>query len=432
MNPVELLQNLIRFETINPPGNEAACIAYVDSLLREAGIETQIYEKFPGRPNLIARLKGSGNARPLLLYGHVDVVPVTDQKWTHPPFSGDIIDGYVWGRGALDMKGGVAMLVTAFIEAHAQEYPLAGDLILCLVSDEERGGDAGARFLVEEHPELFSGVQHALGEFGGFPLFLGGKKFYTIQVAEKQALWLRATTRGPAGHASAPVRGGAMAKMGALLTALDSYRPPAQITAPAQAMFTAIADGLDAPLSDLIRGLLDPAQSDSLVEMLGDMSRSIYPLLHNTVSPTVIRAGEATNVIPAAVLLELDVRLLPGVKVEDFLADLRAVIGDEVELENVLFDPGPGEPDMRLFNRLADVLREADPEAVPIPYLLGGVTDARFFTQLGIQTYGFLPMQLPDSLDFASFIHAADERIPVDGLAFGVDVIGRFLRAGWA
>lgn len=431
MNPVELLQNLIRFETINPPGNEAACIAYLDSVLREAGLETQILEKFPGRPNLLARLKGTGNAPPLLFYGHVDVVPVTDQRWTHPPFSGDIIDGYVWGRGALDMKGGIAMLVTAFLRAHAEGFPLSGDLILCIVSDEERGGDAGARFLVEEHADLFSGVRHAIGEFGGFTLYLGGKKFYTIQVAEKQALWLRATTRGPAGHASAPVRGGAMAKMGALLTALDDYRPPAQITPPAEAMFSTIADGLDAPLDGLIRGLLDPAQSDSLIDMLGDMARSIYPLLHNTVSPTVLRAGEATNVIPAAVMLDLDVRLLPGVKVEDFLADFRAVIGEHVELENLIFDPGPGAPDMSLFNRLAGVLREVDPDGIPVPYLLGGVTDARFFTKLGIQTYGFLPMQLPDSLDFASFIHAADERIPVEAVGFGVDVIERFLRAGW-
>ncbi|MEO8608202.1 MAG: M20/M25/M40 family metallo-hydrolase [Chloroflexota bacterium] len=429
-SPAELLQNLIRFNTANPPGGEAACIAYIDGLLHDAGIETTLLEKEAGRPNLIARLKGTGSAPPLLLYGHVDVVPVDGQTWTHPPFEAQIHDGFIWGRGALDMKGGVAMLVSAFLRAHAEKLALPGDLILCIVSDEERGGDAGARFLVNEHPELFAGVRYALGEFGGFTYYLGGKKFYLIQVSEKQGVWLRATLRGPAGHASAPIRGGAMAKLGKMLTALDENRLPVHVTTAARNMIEAIAAHLDAPLNQFMLGLLDPAQTNTIMEAMGDQALTLNPLLHNTVSPTVIRTGQATNVIPASVTLDMDARLLPGFDLEDFMAELGAIIGEDVELERFFYDPGPGEPDMGLFDTLADIITKADPTGIPIPFLLTAVTDARFFARLGIQTYGFLPMQLPEDFNFNSTIHAADERVPVESVAWGTDriyeVLSRF------
>ncbi len=423
ISPAELLQNLIRFNTVNPPGNEAACINYVAELLHSAGIETTILEKFPGRPNLVARLKGTGSAPPLLLYGHVDVVPVDGQTWAQPPFDANIVDGFIWGRGALDMKGGVAMLVSAFLRAHSENLSLPGDVILCLVSDEEHGGDAGAKFLVEEHPDLFAGVRYALGEFGGFTYYLGGKKFYLIQVAEKQALWLRATLRGPAGHASSPIRGGAMAKLGQMLTALDQNRLPLNITVAARNMIEAMASHLDAPMNAIMRGLLDPDQSNNILDGMGDQALTLNPLLRDTVSPTVIRTGVAVNVIPAAVTLDLDARLLPGVAPDDFLRDLRAIIGDEVELERLFFDLGPGEPDMGLFDTLAGILQEADPAGIPIPFLLTAVTDARFFTRLGIQTYGFLPMQLPENFNFNATVHAANERVTVETIAWGTDRI---------
>jgi acetylornithine deacetylase/succinyl-diaminopimelate desuccinylase-like protein len=423
--PLELLQNLIRFDSSNPPGQEAECMAYLDGLLREAGYEPTLLEKFPGRPNLVVRRKGAGNAPPLLLYGHVDVVPVAGQDWTHPPFAGEIADGFIWGRGTLDMKGGVAMLVSAFVQADAAALP--GDLILCLVSDEERGGVAGARFLVEEHAGLFQGVRYALGEFGGFSLSLGGKRFYMIQVAEKQALWLRATVRGPGGHAATPLRGVATAKLAQLLAALDEHRFPVHITPAAQVMIERIAANLDAPMDSLLRGLLDPTQTDMLLEAMGDIGVTMNPLLRNTATPTVIRSGEAVNVIPAAITVDLDTRLVPGCSPEDGLRELRAIIGDDVEIETLWFDPGPGEPDMGLFDTLAGVLREADPEGIPVPLMLAGVTDARFFSQLGIQTYGFLPMRLPDEFNFTSTIHAADERIPVEAVDFGTQAILKVL-----
>jgi len=422
-SPAELLQTLIRFNTVNPPGDEAACIGDLDGLLRGAGIETTLVEQVPGRPNLLARLTGVGNAPPLLLYGHVDVVPVDGQTWTHPPFDADIADGFIWGRGALDMKGGVAMLVSAFLRAHAEKLPLPGDVILCLVSDEERGGAVGARFLVEQHADWFKGVRYALGELGGFTYYLGGKKFYLIQVAEKSGLGLRATLRGPAGHASVPIRGGAMAKLGRLLTALDQGRPPVHITTAAQNMIRAMAAHLDAPLDQMLRALLDAAQTETILDAMGDQALTINPLLHNTVSPTVIRTGASVNVIPAAVTLDMDARLLPGVAPADFLRELRAIIGAEVELEQLRFEPGPGEPDMGLFDTLAGILKQADPTGIPIPFLLSAVTDGRFFARLGIQTYGFLPMQLPETFNFSASIHAADERVPVEALVWGTDRI---------
>lgn len=426
--PGELLQHLIRFDTTNPPGNEAACINYIDGLLKSLGIETTLLEKFPGRPNLIARLKGAGNAAPLLLYGHVDVVPTEGQNWTHPPFGGDLIDGYIWGRGALDMKGGVAMMLSAFMQAKAENLSLPGDVILCIVPDEEVGGNAGARFLVEEHAELFKGVRHAIGEFGGFTLYFGGKRFYTIQVAEKQCAWLRATLRGSAGHASAPIQGGATAKLARMLTALDQNRLPIHITQAARNMFGGIAAGLEAPMDMVIRGLLDPAQADHVLDMMGDLKWTTNALLRNTVAPTVIRGGMAVNVIPATITVEMDARLVPGFSVEDMLEELQAVIGDEPEIEVLTFDPGPGEPDMSLFGLLESVLQEADPDARAIPLMLGGVTDGRFFARLGIQTYGFLPMQLGEDFNFTSAIHAADERIPADALPFGTAAIYRVLQ----
>ncbi|MCA9993797.1 MAG: M20/M25/M40 family metallo-hydrolase, partial [Anaerolineales bacterium] len=191
--PAALLQQLIRFDTTNPPGNEAACVGYIDGLLRQAGIETTLLALDPNRPNLIARLPGRGEAPPLLLQGHVDVVTTAGQVWQQPPFAANLVDGYIWGRGAVDMKGGVAMMVSAFLRAAAENLDTAGDLILAIVSDEESGGIYGAKFLAQQHPEQFAGVQYAIGEFGGFTMYVGGQRFYPIMVTEKQICSLKAT-----------------------------------------------------------------------------------------------------------------------------------------------------------------------------------------------------------------------------------------------
>ncbi len=421
--PLTILQTLIRFDTTNPPGNEAACIAYINDLLKKAGIESQVFAKAPNRPNLLARLPGKGNAVPLLLYGHVDVVTTENQAWEHPPFSADIVDGFVWGRGALDMKGGVAMLIAAFLQAKTEQLELPGDLLLLILSDEEDSGDFGAKFLVDEHADLFKGVRYALGEFGGFSLSLGGKRFYPIQVAEKQVCWTKLTVRGQGGHGSIPVKNGAMAKLAAALIKLDTNDLPVHITPAAKEMFTAMAAALGGASGLLLGQLTNPLLADSVLGLLGARGRIFYPLVRNTVSPTILHASSKINVIPGEVSVELDGRLLPGFTPQDMLGELRQILGNEVELEIVRHDPGPAMPDMGLFNMLAGVLREADPAGNPVPLMLSGVTDGRYFSQIGIQTYGFLPMQLPEDFNFSATIHAANERIPVATLDFGARAI---------
>ncbi|NUM46432.1 MAG: M20/M25/M40 family metallo-hydrolase [Anaerolineales bacterium] len=420
-SPAALLQKLIQFDTTNPPGNEAACIAFIRDLLTQAGIPSQTFARSPERPNLIARLPGQGRAAPLLLYGHVDVVTTEHQQWTHPPFEAKIADGMIWGRGALDMKGGVAMMVAAFLRAQA--HPLPGDVVLALVSDEEAGGDFGAKFLVEQHPDQFQGIRYAIGEFGGFSITLGGKRFYPIQVAEKQICWTKVTVRGPGGHASTPVRGGAMARLGTLLQQLDRHPLPVHVTPTAGAMFTAMGTAMGGLSGMLIRQLANPGLAGPVLNLLGERGRTFAPLLRNTVSPTILHGSSKINVIPNEVSVELDGRMLPGFKPDDMLAELRPIVGDGVTLEVVRHDPGPRDPDMGWFDTLAGVLREADPDGVPVPLLLSGVTDGRFFSRLGIQTYGFLPMPLPAALTFTGIIHGPDERIPVDALEFGTRAI---------
>lgn len=422
-NPVELLRKLIQFDTTNPPGNESECIAFINHLLNQAGIETKVLAKSPQRPNLIARLPGQGNAAPLLLYGHVDVVTTENQRWQHPPFEGKQVDGYIWGRGALDMKGGIAMILTAFLRAKTDNSKLPGDIVLTIVSDEEAFGDFGAKFLVEAHPEEFAGIRYALGEFGGFTLSVGKRRFYPIQVAEKQICWLRVTFHGPGGHSSMPVRGGSMAKLSRFLYRLDTQNLPVHVTAPARLMFSAIASALGGARGLIIAQLLNPRLTDNLLKLLGGRRRLFAPLLHNTVSPTILHGSNKINVIPSEVVVELDGRLLPGFRPDDLVDEVRTIVGDDAELEVIRYESGSAEPDMGLFDTLSGILEEADPSGVPVPMLLGAITDGRFFSRLGIQTYGFLPMTLPEDFNFTQTIHASDERIPIDAVEFGSKAI---------
>jgi acetylornithine deacetylase/succinyl-diaminopimelate desuccinylase-like protein len=426
--PAELLQRLIQFDTTNPPGNETVCITYINGLLTDAGIQTKVIEAKPGRPNLVARLPGAGTAPPLLLYGHVDVVTTVDQTWTHPPFAGELIDGYIWGRGALDMKGGVAMMLAAFLRAKAEGAAVPGDVVLAILCDEENGGDFGAKFLVAEHAEQFAGIRYAIGEFGGFTLFVGQQRFYPIQVAEKQMCWLKATVRGAGGHGSMPVRFGAMARLGQFLLQVDQHRLPVHVTPAARQMLGTMAAALWGVPGLLLGQLTNPLLTNRVLGLMGERGRFFDPLLHNTVSPTILHGSAKINVIPGEVSVELDGRLLPGQTPDDMIRELREFVSDDVAFEVIRHDPGPPAPDMGLFDRLAGILREADPGAVPVPLLLSGVTDGRFFSRLGIQTYGFLPMRLPEGFNFVQTIHAADERIPADAVGFGADAIYQALQ----
>jgi acetylornithine deacetylase/succinyl-diaminopimelate desuccinylase-like protein len=295
------------------------------------------------------------------------------------------------------------------------------------LSDEEAGGGIGARYLVEEHPEQFEGVQFAIGEFGGFTMQLAGRTFYPIMVAEKQLCSLELTVRGPGGHGSSPIQGGAMAKLGQILTKLDQNRLPVHITPEVRAMYSAIATNVAFPTSLLLRQVLNPSLTNTVLKLMGSQRQQFDSLLRHTVSPTIVQGGHKINVIPSEVSLQLDGRLLPGYQPQDLINELRTLLGDEVEITVLHHEPGPPAANMALFDTLASILRRADPDGVPIPLVLPAVTDARHFARLGIQTYGFLPMQLPPAFNFSATIHAADERIPAAALEFGTAAIFQLL-----
>lgn len=422
--PVELLRELIRFETVNPPGNECACIEWVAELLDAYGVAYETYARDPDRPNLHATLSGEGGP-PLLLYGHVDVVPVTGQEWSHDPFDAVLEDGFVWGRGALDMKSGVAMFLATFLRLASEGAP-PGDVHLLVVSDEEGGGDDGLGWLVDEHPALFDGVEHALGEFGGYSLEIGGVETYPIQVNEKQVCWLEATFRGNSGHASLPTSETAMAKMAAFVDALDGARLPVHVTPPAAAMFEALADAVPAREQEF-RGLLDPARTDEVLDKLGEDGRSFDAILHNTANPTVIRGGDKENVVPEEVSLLLDCRLVPGQEPDDVIAELCELTGQEPAFEVRRFDPGPPSADLDVFELFGEVL-ERETGGVAVPLLMSGGTDGRHLSKVDVQSYGFTPMQLGE-LPFLDLIHSGDERIPAETVTWGTERVYEAVQA---
>jgi acetylornithine deacetylase/succinyl-diaminopimelate desuccinylase-like protein len=419
---VELARDLIRLDTTNPPGEEHLAVELIERHLTDAHIEHARYESEPGRPNLVARVKGRGEAPPLLLQGHVDVVTTVNQDWRHRPFGGEIIDGYLWGRGALDMKGGVAMLVNAALRANARGGA-PGDLILAVLADEEAGGVFGAKWIVDTHPELFAGVRHGIGEGGGEAQYLEGRRFYPIMVSEKRGCQMVVTLRGPGGHGSIPAHGGAMAKLGDVITRLDKNRLPVHITAPVQLQLESMRDALDEPLKSALAGLLDPARSDAALDQVGRLGAELDAVLHNTVNATIVSGGLKINVIPSAVQVHLDGRLLPGFGPDDMVRELRAVIGDEPEIEVLLVGPAQPPIDLSQFELFASILREGDPGSVPIPFLQPGATDGRHFSKLGIVTYGFLPLNNPEDFNASPTVHAADERVPVSALDFGAECV---------
>ncbi len=430
--PLDLLRTLIRFDTTNPPGNEAQCIGYLNELLKEVGLSTTILAKDPNRPNLVARLPGRGAAPGLILQGHVDVVTTANQTWQYDPFSADLVEGFVWGRGSLDMKSGVTMMTCAALRAIAEGRAPAGDIVLTIMSDEEAGSDYGARFLTEEHPEQFEGVKYAIGEGGGSAHYLGNQRYYPLMVAEKQVCWLRTRLTGPGGHGSTPLRDGAMARLGQVLTTLDSHRLPVHVTPVMERMLPALAERAPASLAEAAMALLDPTQTDATLDQMAadglPQARSFDALLHNTVNATVVAGGLKTNVIPSEILLELDGRVLPGYTSDDMITELRALLGDDLPFEIIRHDPTPSAPpDMSLFPLLKGIVEELDPDGVVIPSMVGGFTDGRMFSRLGIQNYGFLPLKLPPGINFSATVHAADERVPLEAVEFGVQAISTLL-----
>lgn len=422
IDPVYLLQQLIRFNTTNPPGNEKECIEYIEYVLNSAGIETNIYTEDENRPNLVARIPGKGTADPLLLYGHADVVPTEGQEWHYPPFEGKVVGDCVWGRGALDMKGALTMMISSMLKLKTEGIIPNGDIILAVVSDEEAGG-LGAKHLVEKHSDIFEGVKYAIGEFGAFTMYAGNKKFYPIMVAEKQLCSVKITFKGMGGHGSIPVKNGAAAKAGLFLTKINKKKLPVHITPVAEAMINKMGGNLPFIQGNLLKLLLKKNFTNTIIKLMGESGAVFDAILHNTINATLISGGTKINVVPEEVTITLDGRLLPGLDPEEFLGEIKNLAGRDAEVSIINYEKGPVGVNMGLYNTLADIITEKEPSGIPTEMLVTGVTDARQFSRLGIQTYGFTPMLLPKDFNFTQLMHGSDERIPVAALQFGTEAI---------
>jgi acetylornithine deacetylase/succinyl-diaminopimelate desuccinylase-like protein len=425
IDPVVLLQELIRFPTENPPGDVGGCVGYIENLLSTLGIASAIYASNEQRPNLVARLPGRGLVPPLLLYGHVDVVPVADQNWTVQPFSGLIKDGFIWGRGALDMKGGLAMLMSAFVAMKGDPPP--GDVIFCVVSDEETGGHDGAGFLVNTHPELFAGVKHALGEFGAFSFDLFGSRFMPIQVDERQFVGITAHISEAGGHAA--LGGTANAAVSAAQFVRDVSRIvlPVVQTVATKRMLRTMASNVSPVASAALLLLSVPGIAPLILRVLGRRAAALASCMKSAITPTVIRCGIKRNVVPSSAVIEMDARLVPGDRLEDMLERLKRVAPKGTTFTVEAQPRKKTAIDMSQYQQLEDLLREGYPGAIPLPMLLPGTTDARHFNRLGIQTYGFLPVVMPKGMTYMSLIHGADERIPVAALSAGARLITKYV-----
>ena len=390
-------------------------------------IEQQTIERVSGRQNIVARIKGKGMAPPLLLYGHVDVVSTEKQQWLHEPFSGDIVDGYLWGRGALDMKGGVAMLTDAFTRFSPHNRP-PGDLILAIVADEEAGGRDGAGYLVDHHPSLFSQVKHAVGEFGGFTLDVLGQTFMPIQVTEKRTTTLRVTFAGDAGHSAIHSGDNVIAQACKFVSAVESTGQPIKIEQTVRDMITEMASGVG-PKGMLLTFLLNPFTAPLALKLGGERFRAVFePLIRTTLRVTGIETEKGTsNLVPSEAVVTLSGRLLPSEEGTRLLDFLQRLAGPNATVDGHIADVATSAADLSQISLIKSVVGKHFSDATVVPMMLPGSTDARHFARLGIQTYGFLPMRLPSELKFMSLIHSADERCPVDSLIEGADVLVEYI-----
>jgi acetylornithine deacetylase/succinyl-diaminopimelate desuccinylase-like protein len=420
---LRLLRALLRFDTSNPPGAERECLEFLQATLDRAGISTWMLSQDPERPNLLGRIPGRGEAPPLLLYGHVDVVPAVTPEWTYPPFAAEVAEGAVWGRGALDMKGGVALIAAAAMRLADESEPPPGDVLLALTSDEEAGSHTGMRFLVEEHPQEWDGVRHALSEVGGMTMWVGEERLTPVQIAEKQRCVIRATVTGSGGHAAAVVLDTASGALGRLLAAVDAERLPFRVTAAAATVVEALAEALGGQQADSLRRIADGVEVAAELASLGELGAILEPLLRDTATATEIGGCVATNVVPTKLWADFDVRILPGGSPEAVIEQLEAMAPGLARYEVRHREPAiEGEPDLSQLDMLAEVMAESDPGAPVVPWMLPGYTDARYLSRLGIQTYGFLPLRLPPEIT-TGLMHAADERVPVDSIDPGVECL---------
>lgn len=427
---VHHLQALLRFDTTNPPGNELPAMEYMAGVLRAAGLEPVVLESAPQRGNMVARLQGDGSLPPLLLYNHLDVVPAEPSHWTHPPFSGDVADGCVWGRGALDMKSIAVMQLMTMLILKREGIPLHRDVILAATADEEIDSDVGAEWLVKHHPDLVR-AEYGLSEMGGQTVHIEGKRFYPIMTAEKGTCWLHVRATGRPGHGSVPHSDNAVVHLARAVDRIAARPLPLRITPTAAGCIQRIAHTVGGATGLLLSATLNPLLHDAALRALPDRSlaESLHAILHNTASPTMLRAGRKVNVIPSDAEVWLDGRIVPGCDVDVFLAEVRSRLGEafEITIEHVS-PPLESSAETPLFKAIEQHLNAVEPDATVMPYMAAGASDAKLFAQLGIQCYGFAPMLIDPGEAYDGLIHGHDERITLKALAFGVRLLAQTVR----
>jgi acetylornithine deacetylase/succinyl-diaminopimelate desuccinylase-like protein len=422
---VELCRDLIRIPSVNHgdgsgPGERVAA-EYVMESLAEVGIEGTLYESAPGRASVVARIEGTDPGREaLLVHGHLDVVPAMAEHWKVDPFSGEIADGCVWGRGAIDMKDMDAMILSVVRDRMRTGRRPSRDIVLAFLADEEAGGRFGAHWLVDHHPDLFDGCTEAIGEVGGFSLTVSDDlRLYLIETAEKGIAWMKLTATGRAGHGSMINHDNAVTELCEAVARLGRHQFPVRVTKTVRTFLGEVSDALGIEL--------DPDDMEATVARLGTLSAIIGATLRNTVNPTMLEAGYKHNVIPGEAHAFVDGRFLPGYE-EEFFQQIDEVIGPDITRDFVIHDIAlETDFDGALVDAMCASLQAEDPAARAVPYTLSGGTDAKAFSRLGIRCFGFAPLQLPPDLDFAGMFHGVDERVPVDALQFGVRVLDRFL-----
>lgn len=419
----QLAADLIRIDTSNYGGGNARgereAAEYVGAYLQKLGLTPEYYEPIPRRTNVMARVPGRNRDKPaLVVHGHLDVVPAVAEDWQVDPFAGEIRDGMLWGRGAVDMKNMNAMILTAVADILRPGEQPERDLILTFFADEENGGVEGSSLVVKNKPEWFTGATEAISEVGGYSITVEGHRAYLLQVGEKALLWLRLVAKGRAGHGSRVHPENAITRLAEAVTAIGATQWPIRLTPTTRALL----DGLS-ELSGLSTD--DP---DALAAASGPAEAFLRSSLRTTANPTVLSAGYKHNVIPERAEALIDVRVIPGTE-DDVLAQLQDIVGPEITIETVVRDIGmETEFSGDLVDAMVGALGAHDPGVPVIPYLLGAGTDNKALASIGITGYGFAPLQLPEDLDFTGMFHGVDERVPVDSLVFGQKVLADLFR----
>ncbi len=430
-------KELLRIDTTNPPGNERAAAEYLARVLDREGIPYRIVESEPTRASLVARVAGSGKKAPLMLNGHLDVVPVERERWQHDPFGAEEHDGCIWGRGAVDMKNMVAMSLMTLVLLKRAGAALERDLIFAAVADEEAGSRHGAQFLVEKHPDLVR-AEYVLNEIGAYTLYQGGGVFYPIQVAEKGICWFELSAQGTAGHGSMPRPDNAVVRIARAIEALGTVRLPFHAVPVVESFFRGLAAAAPAFARKILPSLSKPAFAGLLVKLARmqdpEQAIALEALLRNTVSPTVLSGGQKVNVIPSTASVLVDGRVLPGQTVEAFLAEVQRVVGDDLKVRVLEQHEGTVfRTDTPLYDAIGRAIEKHHPGAVAVPFMIPGFTDSHAYARLGATCYGFSPVKMPRGLSYTSLYHGHNERIPIDGFAWGlrllVDLVGEFCAA---